>query len=183
MPFLQSCYWLAGISVLVLGCSEKPEAFADKKMAPTTQNLREEHAKFMDAAAFSIDEQFSPAPACNIERVNETTFSGELAVSTQNKMVISGWVVDSEANRLPENIFLRAERDDRTIRYYAPVFLSISRADIVQLYGGNTALLRAGYSATIRPQSLPAGKYCLQTVFVSQGKYFICDNGRILTVN
>lgn len=182
MRFLQSRYWLVGISMLALGCSEKPEAFAGKK-TPAPQQLHAESATFKEAAAFSIDEQFTPAPACNIERINETQYSGEFAVSSQNKMAISGWVVDSEANRLPENIFLRAERDDRTIRYYAPVFLSISRADIVQLYGGNTALLRAGYSATIRPQSLPAGKYRLQTVFFSQGKSFICDNGRILTVN
>ena len=121
---------------------------------------------------------------CNMEKINAQGFSSEAYKTPAGSTVeITGWVLDTPSSGVPQAAFIRAASDDGKRVWYAPVNLTMDRADVAALRGGNEAYRRSGYVAKIKTSGLPAGTYRLQVIYAGKSEKAICDNGRVIVIS
>jgi hypothetical protein len=172
---------LAGVLVLA-GCGEKSST--PTVSATDAATAAQPVIAFTNAVPDALKGEFAFRGDCNMERFNGQAFTADAGeASLRSVPVISGWVVDAQNTAAPSAVFIRAESEDKSRVWFAPVHLTVERPDVVAARGGHEAFRRSGYDAKINVSNLPPGKYRLQLAYVTKTEHAICDNGRTIVLN
>jgi hypothetical protein len=176
--FAAVAHAIAASVLLMLGaCSEK----APTQDAPKSGTTQE--STFSEGLPMPLIGALALRSDCNMESINGQPFLGEpYKLAPSGTMEIRGWVLDIPNNAVPEQVFVRAASQEGNRVWYAPVSLSVERADVAALRGGSESYRRSGYSAKIKTAALPAGSYRLQVIYATKTEKAICDNGRVMVL-
>jgi hypothetical protein len=175
-------------ALLILGaCSEKPATDSRIKApvaaAPTVLSGTTE-AAFAEVLPQTLKGELAFRPDCNIERINGQDFATEpYKIAASSTMELTGWVIDVAGGGVPQSVFIRVASEDGHQVWFAPATLSVERADLVALRGGDEAYRRSGFDTKVKSGALPTGRYRLQVIYSGHREKALCDNGRGLIVN
>lgn len=184
---LGSAATLAGVSLAIIGLSvlhrrqltEPATVPAPSKIDTSTPV---EPGNFIQPSQYTGNMPLVPARHCNIERLDGVPFGPEVRQLSRSGFELSGWVVDQGKSSVPADAHIWLEKKGDPRIWSIPLGLTIDRPDVMKNQGNIPGYLRSGFTVNITASSLPAGEYHLLIQYPSDGRAFVCDNGRLLRV-
>lgn len=180
---------LMGILTMCLGihgCSEYPPDFPRKQNQVAVDCppiAGSSSPRFTGQAPAFLQSGHALVASCNLERIDENIIGQvPLEVKINRPLKVAGWVADTGSASVPETVVIRAVSEGEGQIFYAPIFLGVSRDDVVRHLGGGRGYLQSGFDVEVDFGELAPGAYQLQLAFSSKGRANLCDNGRRLVV-
>ena len=113
---------------------------------------------------------------CNLERVNGQVFANDpIAVPRTGELQFEGWIINEGATVAMEQVWIRASTGPKVL--YSSTESGPKRPDIVTAFKSPN-YEASGFKAFMDSSKQPAGDYSLTLIGLSQGKAYMCDNGR-----
>lgn len=187
MPMPRRALTLSLVAACALSACKEPQPPADFTPEPGQAAMTAGSDPLVDAPVeLTYDERrvaLVPGLRCNLERVNGTRFEGKpITVSKSGMVRFAGWMADADAKQVPPEFDLRLVNTANQRVWKATARTGGARSDVQTLLGGDAAFAATGYALELDPTQLPDGTYRLYSVLQKDGKAFVCDNGRAVTV-
>lgn len=113
---------------------------------------------------------------CNLERVNGQVFANDpIAVPRVGELQFEGWIINDGATVAMEQVWIRASAGPKVL--YSSTESGLKRPDIVIAFNSPN-YETSGFKAFMDSSKQPAGDYSLTLIGLSQGKAYMCANGR-----
>lgn len=121
---------------------------------------------------------------CNLESANGSGFEPDVPTASRAKpIVVSGWLVDATAGKVPEKTRIRLEAVDGTQAWEQPITEWGDRGDVVSARGNNAAFQKSGFNVTLDVGALEAGPYEIYLNYDTPDGEVSCAVGRRLALN
>lgn len=182
---------LGAVALLSVACSQQEPAAPETAAAPPVEQAP---AAGTDAAVAApapglrpitvaqLDEKRINAPSsCNIEGVDEVSFTADPVTKPRAKTTINGWFLSENSKATGIPAVIRFEDEVGTGGWEADVTNWTARPDVLAAMKGVDAG-NAGFRQEVDMTSFAPGAYRLSVVFADGGAQYSCDNNRIIVV-
>lgn len=120
------------------------------------------------------------ASLCNIESINGAALDATphpIAGSEQ----VRGWLGSEGGAALERPLLVLADARGAIVRHI-PLSPTIERPDVGAAFPDRRGLVGKGFAQDIDGAGLAGGDYHLFLVYESNGRRFVCDNGRLISI-